>query len=195
MANFEEIRECVAKIVGSIAPSIEASRSLHWQPRDGLVIACLRTVIIRQHECLSAMVCLETEQCVHLFVPFVRTACEELIWAKYVTSLDDEVAEALVQYLSSRNVFESLRAENEYSADSMHSLGLEEAFESCLRNQGNITLGLAEIAKRLKWKDRSGERVPSGCRRSIQNQPVTVELKPATFFPLNPAQMFWQGMI
>jgi hypothetical protein len=71
MANFEEIRECVAKIVGSIAPSIEASRSLHWQPRDGLLIACLRTVIIRQHECLSAMVCLETEQFVHLFVPFV----------------------------------------------------------------------------------------------------------------------------
>jgi hypothetical protein len=33
------------------------------------------------------------------------------------------------------------------------------------------------------------------CRRSIQNQPVMVELKPATFFRLNPAEMFWQGMI
>ena len=33
------------------------------------------------------------------------------------------------------------------------------------------------------------------CRRSIQNQPVVVELKPATFFPLNRSEMFWQGVI
>src|SRR5271165_6635235 len=33
------------------------------------------------------------------------------------------------------------------------------------------------------------------CRRSIQNQPVGVELKPATFFPLNRSEMFWQGAI
>jgi hypothetical protein len=159
MANFEEIRECVAKI--DIAPSIEASRSLCWYPKDGLLIAFLRTVIIHQHECLSVMVCPETKQFAHLFVPFVRTACEELIWAKYLISLDREVAEALVQYLSSRNLFESLSAQKEYSADSIRSLGLEEAFEACLRNQENVRRSLAEIAKRLKWKDRSGKRVPS----------------------------------
>jgi len=38
-------------------------------------------------------------------------------------------------------------------------------------------------------------RLSPSCRRSIQNQPVGVELKPATFFPLNRSEMFWQGVI
>ena len=33
------------------------------------------------------------------------------------------------------------------------------------------------------------------CRRSNQNQPVMVELKPATFFCLNRAGIFWQEVI
>src|SRR5271165_4194508 len=60
----------------------------------------------------------------------------------------------------------------------------------------SITSSRLTMHKRLPL---NGARMKSSyslfaCRRSIQNQPVGVELKPATFFPLNRSEMFWQGV-
>ena len=33
------------------------------------------------------------------------------------------------------------------------------------------------------------------CRRSVENQPVVVELKPATFLVLNGSELIWQERI
>jgi hypothetical protein len=68
----------------------------------------LLTVVIRQHECMSVAISPEAEKFLHFLVPFVRTACEELIWAKYLVSLDGKDAELLVQCISVKSQFESL---------------------------------------------------------------------------------------
>jgi hypothetical protein len=161
MSDSDEIRNSVTKIIKNVAPNIEAIRKVEWHPEDGLLKLVLLTVIVRQFECMSVAISPETEKFLHFLVPFVRTACEELIWAKYLVSLDREDAEVLVRCLSAKDLFDSLRAQQAYAPESIKILGLANHLVTASRRQVQVTQDLTALAGRLKWNLRSGAKVPS----------------------------------
>jgi hypothetical protein len=161
MDNLQAIKNCATAIIENLAPKIEAIRKIQWGAQDGQLKLVLLTVIVSQHECISVAISPEAKELLQFLVPSVRTACEELIWAKYLVSLDRKDAEILIRFLSADNIFKSLCAQQAYDPNSIESLGLTAHFETWSRIHASSTHDFAELAKRLKWSVRSGIKAPS----------------------------------
>jgi hypothetical protein len=99
----------------------------------------------RQVESLHAALTLEQAGLGHLAVSFVRPAVEEVLWLKYLRTLDGTDARDLLISMSVDEGFRSIAAERNYRGrEAMINMGFPDVYLDGLEQ------GLTEIAHRLK---------------------------------------------
>jgi len=108
---------------------VDRLSSLIWQPSDGFLGLVYRAVARQQHDALAAIVDLVTHEQGHVVVTFLRPACEELIWLKYLRSIDPIKAETLVILYANLEARENLQAQHDFVGKAeMHKLGFSDQF-------------------------------------------------------------------
>ena len=89
MATFDELRDSVVHVLTGMTPTIDSARKRTWNPRiDGVLPIVLRAVFVRQYECLDTILYLEKSLRGYAGVVLLRPAVEELIWCKYLGTID-----------------------------------------------------------------------------------------------------------
>ena len=130
-----------------------------WFPGVPVLQVLSQAAIVRQTECLESAVVLAEAGRGYAALPFVRPACEELLWFKYLVQLDPDDAEAVVNHSARRQMFESLRAQERFAgAEETAALGLagvRERHEKAIEDRRSAlrTLGI-----RLGWDKRTTSR-------------------------------------
>lgn len=99
---------------------VEAASQLAWHPSDGFLPVIQRAILRRQFDSLQVVVELVEEERGYAAPPLLRPSCEELIWIKYLTKIEAFDAEALVRCLASREMTESLKAQDDYGGPARH---------------------------------------------------------------------------
>ena len=135
---------------------IDRMSKVAWQPSDGFLGLIYRAIGVRQHEALTAIVGLVTQEQGHAAVALLRPACEELIWLKYLTSIEPSKAEALMLLLANLEVRENLQVQRDFvGKDAMHELGFSDPFLAHAQNtRDELQRRLGELGNELGWKKR-----------------------------------------
>lgn len=115
MATLDELRDSVVHVLTGITPTIDSARKRTWNPRiDGVLPIVQRAVLVRQYECLDTILYLEKNLRGYAGVVLLRPAVEELIWCKYLDTIDGVLANTLVLLISQIEVEDSLKAQDGY---------------------------------------------------------------------------------
>lgn len=123
-----------------------------WLPGVPFLHVLCQAAIIRQAECLESAIVLADADRGYAALPFVRPACEEFIWIKYLLQLNRSDAEAVIAYSAQWQVFESLRAQKQFvGSKEMDALGLTGMFERRKSALAVQRQAIAELGTRLGW--------------------------------------------
>ncbi len=89
-------------------------------------------------------------------VSLLRPACEELIWAKYLTQLDDGDANELLVCLSRKEILDALKAQDgRIGRARTKELGLLQQLEAGTNAQSMIRSKLSNVGRKLGWDKRT----------------------------------------
>ena len=135
-------------------PYVESNSQMTWEPSDGFLTVVFRAILRRQFEALQAISQLVATGNGASAGPLLRPACEELIWAKYLTKISTTDAEQLVYYYVLDEIRSSLRAQDQLAGRLvMEYLGLLPFLEKSNAARKRWRQGIQEIGKRLDWPE------------------------------------------
>ena len=113
-------------------------------------------MLIRQYECLESIVHLVQNDRGYAGVSLLRPACEELIWAKYLTHLDDGDANDLLLYLVRKEMFDTLKAQDDHIGRTRtKELGLLHQLDRATKAQPVTRSKLSSLGRKLGWDERT----------------------------------------
>jgi hypothetical protein len=117
-------------------------------------------VMRRQLESLEAALKLASENLGHLSVAFVRTALEEMLWVRYLASLEVETSQRLLLAMANYDTLRSLLAQRGYVGDdAMAGLGYPVGFlDAAEKKLSSVREDLKQLRAELGWTG----RLPSG---------------------------------
>jgi len=128
MADVQKLRIGVAAFHAETAKVVDVVSDLKWDIIDGYLQVVYRCILRRQHDGLSAILALTSQGHGHAAVPLLRPSCEELIWVKYLKSIDQTWAEQLVFNKAAIEVSEALTRQQEFAgSEGMQTLGLSDS--------------------------------------------------------------------
>ena len=121
-----------------------------------------KVCIFRQHEALRGALALNQSGVGHLALGFLRPACEEYIWLRYLNSIDRTKAGRLLLALALSEFARSLDAQQKFmGTDEMISFGFPAAFLTETKSWPTRAKAIIkELAVELGWPGDKG-RVPS----------------------------------
>ncbi len=134
---------------------------LQWrQVQDDYRLLVVNYVIRRQLEALEAAIKLASVNLGHLSVAFVRTALEEMLWARYLVSLETKTSQRLLLAMGSYDGLRSLLAQRRYVGDSiMAQLWYKVEFlDAAEKKLALVEDDLKKLRQELGWQG----RLPSG---------------------------------
>jgi hypothetical protein len=124
-----------------------------WLPGVPRLQLLFKAALVRQVESLEAAVVLADADRGHSALPFVRPACEEYLWLKYLLHLEQSDAEQLVDHLGREQVLDVLRAQEHFAGEEATAgLGLggvRARYEDAVKVRSSSRQQLGE---RLHWE-------------------------------------------
>ncbi|MBX3659532.1 MAG: hypothetical protein KF740_13965 [Ramlibacter sp.] len=158
VSRNSELRAAVADTLKALEGLVAAASKLDWSPSDGFLPLVRSAIIKRQYECLSVAVDLVDKSHGFAAVPLLRPACEEFLWSKYLSSLKSADAETLLVIMASREMRDSLRAQDDYAGRSVsESLGLTKYIKSNEATAKSLNARTKALGAKLKWEKRTVE--------------------------------------
>ena len=151
--KIEHLRNDISIILEEIRPFIESAARFHWNPSTmGYLPLIRRAMLCRQYECFECILQLVEHSRGYAGVPLLRPACEELIWAKYLTLIDKDSANDLLLCLTQKEMFDSLVAEDNYAGRTQTTKsGLLEILNRLTLHQPTARSEISAIGKKLNW--------------------------------------------
>lgn len=138
------------------------NENIAWAPADGFRLIVTRAVLRRQLESLQAIVHLVQSGHGFAGAPLLRAACEELVWVKYLATLESRDAEVVLRLIGTMDIARNLSAQSGFmSADATDRLGLRPYVEQFAQIEPNNATLLRQVAMRLGWPKRSEGRLPN----------------------------------
>lgn len=157
-SNIDGYRRAVREMLEALDAWVHASSQIAWRPDHGVLPLIRSAVIKRQHECLTITVDLADRGQGFAAVGFLRPACEEFLWAKYLSAISQADAERLLTVLARSEIWDSLKAQDDYAGKTtMTHLGLAPYFK---RMEATAKVRKAEVkalGSKLKWENRAVE--------------------------------------
>lgn len=153
----------VAKTIhGAVQPLIDHISTVSLDSHSNLDVI-RRSILRRQHDSLSAAFLLVDINKGESSLPYLRPACEELIWLRYFNKIGNEHATALADLLLLSDMLRTLNAQCAYTPGQMEELGLSEWHDAMNKLWSKEKHKLRGLGNVLGWpKPKSGEvRFPS----------------------------------
>lgn len=123
-----------------------------WVPGVPRLHILARAAWLRQTESLEAAILLAEAARGYSAVPFVRPACEEYLWLKYLLTLDRSDAEQVLTHFEQEQVLDVLHAQEQFVGQTeTDAVGLGGMRERYATARDNSASGRRELAKRLQW--------------------------------------------
>jgi hypothetical protein len=113
--DAEDLCGAIEALLEHVKPFIAHITEIDWEPRDGVLSLILRGIVRRQYDCLGAVTMLVRSGSGYAAAPMLRPACEEFIWATYLSQLQKADAEELVSVFGHGEIVASLSAQDDYS--------------------------------------------------------------------------------
>lgn len=161
--DASELNRDVAELVRLARPYLEEHAEVA-DPRDSLGIA-YRAIAIRQLECLEAATALVDAAQGYGAVIFLRPACEELIWTKYLKSLPAADAAEIIRMRVGIELKHTFDAQVEkFGTAANQGIGITIAHQTMLERYYNAArAALDSLGSRLRWRrdHRTGEWWPT----------------------------------
>ncbi|MEU3781686.1 DUF5677 domain-containing protein [Streptomyces sp900129855] len=131
-------------------------------PKAALFRACL----LRQAEATESASLLAKNGLGHMAVVYVRPACEEFFWLKYLLTLSDPHIASLFINLSSLEAVRALTAQQQFTGKKgMKSLGFPAAFVNLMTSKAPAgRAAIAAVGRDLNWPeptDPKGSQIPT----------------------------------
>jgi hypothetical protein len=165
--SLEELTAEVARLATISRDIYNTFQPLSFdQMVDNLPALAFRVSVLRQVEALEAGVALTRDRLGHLSVMFVRPACDEYFWLKYLTVIEDEPLRKLLGLLSQVEGLTSVLTQQQYAGKKdMKYLGFPAAFvNQSIRARAATVDQLTTLGVELGWPQRhdlSASAVPS----------------------------------
>jgi hypothetical protein len=109
------LRDDVRIVLGELKPVVDSASQVRWKPSEGYLRLIRRATLSRQYDCLDSIAHLVEHERGYAAVYLLRPSCEELIWAKYLVQIEQELANELLQCLVQKEIFENLKAQDDYT--------------------------------------------------------------------------------
>ena len=159
MAQVDDLQKNVQQILDSMRTYVEKSSDITWKDKDDFLTIALISIIRRQFDSLEVISHLVKAGKGFAAGPLLRPACEELIWMKYLVSIELDAAKKLIIYLGIEEQLKSLRAQDNFAGRSAtETLGLLPYLEKMERLEENMYEKLRCLGKRLNWPQRNIDR-------------------------------------
>ena len=154
----------LGKLIAAFSPLVENLKIVLWD-RKVILPLLYRAMIERQFSTLAIIRWGAQEGYANALVSLLRQSCEELIWAKYLSSKPPDISEALVGILMANETTDAIKAQRGAVGDpKLHEWGFSPDFLTNIsKNSATATDTLQQIGEALRWKKRADEpyRVPS----------------------------------
>lgn len=147
-----------ARAVGALltaARRLIEVRDLRWEKvQEDSRLLVVNYVLRRQLESLEAALKLASENLGHLSVAFVRTALDEMLWVRFLASLEVETSQRLLLAMANYDGLRSLLAQRGYVGDDvMASLWYPVEFlDAAERKLVSIKEDLKQLRAELGWR-------------------------------------------
>lgn len=154
MSKTDELRQNVESILQATQPLVQEISDLpRWDPSRGYLPIIFRAIFVRQYDSLGA-ICSLVERAQGFAAPAIlRSSCEELIWTKYLTSIDNRDAEDLIVCIARNEMTDNLTAQDEYGGRSVtRDLGLLPHLRRVNENKERIRDRLRGLGRKLDWE-------------------------------------------
>jgi hypothetical protein len=147
-SEVRKFHQCCDSIVQKLS-------AFAWNPKDSLFPIILRVAVVRQHEVLAMF--LESSKTLPSSVCTLRPACEELIWIRYLRSIDPGIRSRLVNALTQLEILESLEAQDRFAPGSLVQVGFPASYvKNSLARRSQLEIEFKEVSSHLKWPKGQG---------------------------------------
>ena len=154
--DINAMQKEVQQFLEIVEPHVESNSQMTWKPSDGFLTIVFRAILRRQFEGLQAISQLVAVDKGFVAGPLLRPACEELIWAKYLTSILAEDANQLVLSFALDERHKSLSAQHKFAGKSVtETLGLLPFLQESKDIRKIWRERIRELGTRLRWPERS----------------------------------------
>lgn len=163
-SNIEAYRRAVGDMLDALSSWVDGSSKIAWLPSHGILPLVRSSLIKRQHECLEIAVDLADKGQGFAAVGFLRPACEEFLWAKYLASISKADAERLLKVLARTEIWDSLKAQDDHVGKAvMGHLGLGTYFRRMESSTKARAGEVKALGTKLRWEKRTVEnsKLPS----------------------------------
>ena len=158
------LRPACEQVFNFLTPFISRLEEYRWDGLDEDQYAefLKRAVLIRQYEALDTILKMAAADIGHFGVTLLRPAYEELLWIEYMNQ-NEKIEPKLVFLLAIREIIEGIKAQEKFlGAEEMSRLGFPREFVKRFASAKHPLLTrLKEIGRRLGWKRRRDESLPS----------------------------------
>jgi hypothetical protein len=156
--NLKNLRRDIAVYLLESQSVTIAARTGPWPSSEGLLGVLHRTILLRQWDNLNAITCLIHYDLGHISGALLRAAYEELIWIKYLRSIQPKDAEELITCMYMSNTSDhAFKMDNAFGEEVMRKLCFPEEFKKRWRmNNKSVLQKLRELRRRLKWTNVDG---------------------------------------
>jgi len=86
--SCDALHLAVRKYIGSTVDLMNQIRTFKWEPDEGLFPIVVRAAAVRQHEFMNSVITIAAGAYPFTAVAMLRPACEELIWLRYLKTLE-----------------------------------------------------------------------------------------------------------
>ncbi len=159
MVQVDDIQGDVQLVLDSMGPYVDRMSRFRWSPSDGVLSIVLRSTLRRQFDALEVISHLIADRTGFSAGQLLRPACEEMIWTKYLTSIPQAAAEALVRCCTSKEVREGLRAQDSVAGrTTTKALGLLPFLDEAEERRTSEREILKTLGRKLGWPARHTEK-------------------------------------
>lgn len=159
MPDIQRLQEDVQSILESMQAWVRAASDLDWDPSDGFLQVIYRATLVRQYDSLCVISDLVAEHKGFVAPGLLRSSCEELIWIKYLASIDVIDSEQLIVCIASNEQWENLKAQDDYGGRSVtKQLGLLPYLKRANERRTEIQDKLKKLGRQLGWRRQDVDR-------------------------------------
>jgi hypothetical protein len=124
-----------------------------WLPGVPRLHLLVKAILVRQMESLEAAILLAEAGRGYSALPFVRPACEEYLWLKYLLHVERGDAEELLDHLGREHVLDVLRAQEDFVGEEETArLGLGGARARYDHAVAARSSARQKLGERLQWE-------------------------------------------
>jgi hypothetical protein len=142
------------EFLSALEPLIRDIRHLTWEnaPPPMFEIVCC-AAICRQFEAIQASKDMTRRDTGHFGVLFLRAACEELIWIRYLNSIDPKMADIITHCLVQKEIHDLVNGQEQFSGrNSLINGGFSPKFLNDQKDTSKQAHTLLKsIGVKLKW--------------------------------------------